>query len=94
MLIKQELLDYVFNLLAQHQPETIYGEYDGDDGFITMTFVDDPGIYTVDFSYTGVEYNVFRELLCNAGGEAVKLHNAAVGIPSRDAFIESVTESD
>jgi hypothetical protein len=92
MIIKAEILDYTFDLLAIHQPATIAGEYDGETGTITMTFVGDPNTYELDFLYRGSSYNGFRESVVNTAGSLVAEHNTFMGIPNRDAFIESVTE--
>lgn len=92
MQIKQEILDYTFGLLSIHQPESIDGQYDGHDGTIDMTFVGDPNPYSVDFVYTGVSYNAFRERVVQAAGFLVSKHNAFMGIPNRESFIDSVTE--
>jgi hypothetical protein len=92
MQIKQEILDYTFDLLAIHQPATIDGEYDGLEGSVTMTFVGDPDTYTWEFAYNGSSYNQFREIVIQTAGVLVSQHNTAMGIPSRQPFIESVTE--
>lgn len=92
MEIKSELLDYVFALFESHQPLTLTGEYDGINGSIAMTFVADTNTYNVYFTYKGSEYNQFREIVAQSAGDAVKEHNDVIGVPNRDAFIESVTE--
>lgn len=94
MNIKQELLDYVMEINAVHQPETIAGTYDGENGDLTMTFVGDENTYTMSFEYLGDSYNAFRETLCNISGRFVSAHNTYMGIPNRDEFIDSVTEEE
>jgi hypothetical protein len=94
MQISQEILDYTFDLLAIHQPATIAGEYDGSLGEITMTFVGDTNTYSWEFDYDGSSYEQFREIVIQTAGYLVSLHNTAMGIPSREPFIESVTEPD
>jgi hypothetical protein len=92
MNIAEEILDYTFELLTIHQPATIAGTYDGEDGTVTMTFVGDSNTYELDFSYSGSEYNEFREIVIQTAGRLVAAHNTAMGIPSRQPFIDSVTE--
>lgn len=92
MQISQEILDYTFDLLAIHQPATIDGQYDGEEGTITMTFVGDENTYALDFVYLGVEYNKFRERVIETAGYLVAAHNTNMGIPSRQPFIDSVTD--
>lgn len=90
--IKQEFLDYVFDLLAIHQPATIDGTYDGEQGSLTMTFTGDTNTYQFEFEYLGDSIIGFRETLCNTAGRLVAAHNTYMGLPNRDAFIASVTE--
>lgn len=90
--IADEILDYTFQLLSIHQPATIAGTYDGIDGTVTMTFVGDPNTYDDTFSYSGDTYNAFRETVINTAGRLVAAHNTYMGIPSRQPFIDSVTE--
>lgn len=90
--IAQEILDYTFELLAIHQPASISGTYDGDVGTVVMTFVGDDNNYALDFGYLGSEYNEFREIVIQTAGRLVAAHNTAMGIPSRQQFIDSVTE--
>lgn len=92
MQISQEILDYTFELLSIHQPLTIDGTYDGTDGSVTMTFVGDVNNYTRDFVYRGWSYNGFQETVINTAGIIVAAHNVYVGIPSRQPFIDSVTD--
>lgn len=92
MQIKQEILDYTFQLLSIHQPLTIDGEYDGTDGTVTMTFVSDAQTYQLDFTYSGWSYNGFQETVINTAGLLVAAHNTYVGIPDRQLFVDSVTE--
>lgn len=92
MNISSDILNYTFELLSIHQPATIVGTYDGEIGTITMTFVGDDNSYALDFTYSGVEYNKFREIVIETAGCLVAAHNTKMGIPSRQAFIDSVTE--
>ncbi len=92
MQIKQEILDYTFELLAIHQPLTIDGEYDGEDGTVTMTFVGDAQTYQLGFTYLGWSYNGFQETVINTAGMLVAKHNTYIGIPDRQVFVDSVTE--
>jgi hypothetical protein len=92
MNINEEILDYTFDLLVQHQPATIAGTYDGETGSVTMTFVGDENTYTLDFTYLGSNYNEFRERVIQTAGRLVAEHNTVMGIPSRQPFIDSVTE--
>jgi hypothetical protein len=92
MNISSEILDYTFELLSIHQPATIEGTYDGENGTVTMTFVGDDSNYALDFTYSGVEYNEFREIVIQTAGRLVAAHNTKMGIPSRQPFIDSVTE--
>jgi hypothetical protein len=92
MQIAQEILDYTFQLLTIHQPATIEGTYDGENGTVTMTFIGDNNNYALDFTYTGVEYNEFREIVIQTAGRLVAAHNTSMGIPSRQPFIDRVTE--
>jgi hypothetical protein len=92
MQIKQEILDYTFELLQIHQPATIDGQYDGTTGEVTMTFVGDENLYDGSFIYIGDNYNEFRERVIQTAGFLVAEHNAFMSIPNREEFIESVTE--
>lgn len=92
MQIAQEILDYTFELLYIHQPATIDGTYDGTKGTVTLTFVGDPNPYVGEFAYLGDSYNEFRERVIQTAGFLVAEHNVFIGLPNRDAFIESVTE--
>jgi hypothetical protein len=92
MQIKQELLDYVMEINQVHQPASIEGTYDGENGTLAMTFVGDTNTYAMDFTYDGDSYNSFRELLCVISGQFVSAHNTHMGVPNRDAFVASVTE--
>lgn len=92
MQIKQEILDYTFELLTIHQPATIDGEYDGTTGEVNMTFVGDGNPYSGSFIYVGDSYNEFRERVIETAGFLVAEHNAFMSIPNREAFIQSVTE--
>lgn len=92
MQIKQEILDYVMEINAVHQPATIAGTYDGAAGTLTMTFVNDVQTYQMDFEYLGSEYLEFRERVCQVSGRLVAAHNTYIGIPSRQPFLDSVTE--
>lgn len=94
MQIKEEILDYTFELLSIHQPATIEGVYDGVDGTVTMTFVGDDNTYELDFKYLGSEYLEFQERVIQTAGYLVAMHNAQMGIPSRQPFLDSVTESE
>jgi hypothetical protein len=94
MEIKQDILDYTFELLSIHQPATIAGTYDGLEAEVTMTFVGDIQTYVEEFTYNGYEYNQFRELVIEAAGRCVARHNTYAGIPSRQPFIDSVTEPE
>jgi len=91
--IKQEILDYVFELLVIHQPSTIAGVYDGTNGAVTLTFVGDDETYGGEFVYLGDSYNGFREAVIDTAGRLVAAHNTKMGIPSRQPFIDSVTEA-
>lgn len=92
MQIKQEILDYTFELLAIHQPQSIDGEYDGTTGTVDISFWSDPNIYSGEFIYIGDSYNEFRERVIQCAGFLVAQHNTFMGLPNRDDFIESVTE--
>lgn len=92
MNIEQEILDYTFSLLTIHQPESIDGTYDGTTAVVTMTFVGDGNTYEYTFEYLGSEYLEFRERVIQASGRMVAEHNTFMGIPSRQPFIDSVTE--
>jgi hypothetical protein len=92
MQISREILEYTFGLLVTHQPAFIDGEYDGKNGVVTMTFVGDSNTYQLEFEYLGSSYNEFREKVIQTAGQLVADHNTAVGIPSRQPFIDSVTE--
>lgn len=92
MQIKQEILDYTFELLSIHQPASISGTYDGAAGTLVMTFVNDDQIYEADFAYLGSEYLEFRERVIQVAGRLVAAHNTYIGIPSRQPFLDSVTE--
>lgn len=94
MQINQDILDYTFELLIDHQPATIAGTYDGADGTVTMTFVNDENNYELDFIYLGSEYLEFRERVIETAGRLVAAHNTYMGIPSRQPFIDSVTEPE
>jgi hypothetical protein len=90
--IEDAILDYTFQLLSIHQPATIAGTYDGENGTVTMTFVGDSNTYEGEFVYLGDSYNAFREQVINTAGVLVAEHNTYMGIPSRQPFIDSVTE--
>ncbi len=92
MQIAQDILDYTFELLSIHQPATLVGEYDGEIGVLTMTFVGDDATYELGFEYLGSEYLEFRERVIQTAGKLVAAHNTKMGIPSRQPFIDSVTE--
>jgi hypothetical protein len=92
MNIKESILTYVFNLIIDHQPTSLTGTYDGSEGDVVVEFLGDPETYTIPFQYNGVSVNEFREILCESAGLAVKEHNYNMGIPSRQGFIDSVTE--
>lgn len=93
MNIKQSILDEVLGFFSSSVfMVTLEGTYDGIDGELVVTFEDDPNTYTVEFTYSGVEYRNFREVLFTACGKAVKTHYTKMGIPSREPFINSVTE--
>ena len=90
--IAQEILDYTFELLSVHQPASIEGTYDGATGVVTMTFVNDSSTYELDFIYLGSEYLEFQERVIQTAGRLVAEHNTYMGIPSRQPFLDSVTE--
>lgn len=92
MQIAQEILDYTFELLSIHQPASIDGTYDGEIATITMTFVGDENNYQYSFEYLGSEYLEFREKVIQSAGRLVAEHNTVMGIPSRQPFIDEVTE--